>query len=92
VDYRITADDRSGFKRCRRQCTSPRRRDLEPVGAAREPVPAAIKDALAVYYFPGMSDWSPDVVLPLVRKGFLRSIGKAKVEQGAVEKGTALLE
>jgi hypothetical protein len=50
-----------------------------------------------MYYFPGMWDWSPDVVLPLVRKGFLRSIREANAEQGNteqryVEQGAALLE
>jgi hypothetical protein len=34
----------------------------------------AIRDALAVYYFPGMWDWPRSVVLPLVAKGLERSM------------------
>jgi hypothetical protein len=49
--------------------------NLEP--AAGPPVfsvERAVKDALAIYYFPGMWDWPRAVVLPLVTKGFERSM------------------
>ena len=34
----------------------------------------AVKDALAVYYFPGMWDWSRAIVAPLATEGFLKAI------------------
>ena len=62
MDYRITEDDRVRFKRCRRQWdfASSHRRGLEPVSAVDPVLPAALKDALAVYYYPGTWDWQPE--------------------------------
>jgi hypothetical protein len=34
----------------------------------------AIRDALAVYYFPGMWEWNRAIVLPLAIEGFLKSM------------------
>lgn len=58
MDYRITAEDRAAFKRCRRQwdLASPSRRDLEPAADPPPDVAAALRDALAVYYYPGTWD------------------------------------
>jgi hypothetical protein len=86
VDYRITPDERTRFKRCRRQWdfTSPHRRDLEPVDAlASAPLPSALKDALAVYYYPGTWDWQHQLKQSLVHKALLRSLA----EVGAVTQG-----
>ena len=79
MDYRISADDRARFKRCRRQWdfASPHRRDLEPVGAAEPALPTALMDALAVYYYPGTWDWPHDLTQSLVHKAFQRSFGDA---------------
>ena len=93
MDYRITADDRARFKRCRRQWdfASPNRRDLEPVDLADPPLPAALKDALAVYYYPGTWDWPHELTQSLVQKALARSLE----EQGAtgqLESGVALLD
>ncbi|MGH3620515.1 MAG: hypothetical protein ACRDQ5_01820 [Sciscionella sp.] len=77
MDYHIWASERATFKRCRRQWDlgSPNRRDLEPVDASpTDPLPDAIKDALAVYYYPGMWDWQSTIVLPLVYKALRRSL------------------
>jgi hypothetical protein len=76
VDFRITPDDRARFKRCRRQWdfASPNRRDLEPIRHAEPDLPTPVKDALALYYYPGTWDWSRQIVLPLVDKAFLRSV------------------
>jgi hypothetical protein len=53
------------------------RQNLEPVEAATGPdLDLAVRDALAVYYFPGMWDWPRPVVLPLVLQGFARSVGR----------------
>ncbi len=67
----IRAGDRAAFKRCRRQWdfAAKIRRNLTPeTPFPRFDLTRAIKDALAVYYFPGMWDWNRAIVLPLVRK------------------------
>jgi hypothetical protein len=93
VDYRISADERARFKRCRRQWdfTSPHRRDLEPVDAADSPLPAALMDAFAVYYYPGTWDWPHDLKQSLVHKAFQRSLGDAGA-RGQLAIGEALLD
>ncbi|MGQ0837238.1 hypothetical protein [Actinokineospora sp.] len=95
MDYRITAAERARFKRCRRQWdfASPHRRDLEPVDSAAVSLPLAIKDALAVYYYPGTWDWHRELVLSLVHKAFLRSVREQSdpPDAGVVEVGTAFL-
>ena len=77
--YRFTPADRGAFKRCRRQWDfgARERQGFEPA----RPAPAldldlAVRDALAVYYFPGMWDWQRSVVLPLVLQGLARSLGR----------------
>ncbi|MBA2552153.1 MAG: hypothetical protein H0V10_00350 [Geodermatophilaceae bacterium] len=97
MDYRITAAERASYKRCRRlwDFGSSHRRNLEPVQTPPVDVAAAIRDALAVYYYPGMWDWQSGIVLPLVRKAFMRSIaGQPSSPQRTVnvDVGTALLE
>jgi hypothetical protein len=77
--YRFTSADRAAFKRCRRQWDfgARERQNLEPVEAATGPdLELAVRDALAVYYFPGMWDWERSVVLPLVLQGLARSAGR----------------
>jgi hypothetical protein len=93
VTYRITADERARFKRCRRQWdfASPHRRDLEPVTAVESTavegtatgsaLRTAVKDALAVYYYPGTWDWPHELTQSLVHKGVLRSLS----DQGAAD-------
>jgi len=79
VDYRITEDDRVRFKRCRRQWdfASSHRRGLEPVSAVDRVLPAALKDALAVYYYPGTWDWQPEMRQSLVHKAVVRALDDA---------------
>ncbi|KAA8964542.1 MAG: hypothetical protein F6Q13_09780 [Mycobacterium sp.] len=82
VDYRITADDRARFKRCRRQWdfASPHRRNLQPAApppAAEAALGMALRDALDVYYYPGTWDWPHEVTQPLVRKALARSLADA---------------
>jgi hypothetical protein len=77
--YRFTSADRAAFKRCRRQWDfgARERQNLEPVEAVAGPdLELAVRDALAVYYFPGMWDWERSVVLPLVLQGLARSAGR----------------
>jgi hypothetical protein len=79
VDYRITAEERARFKRCRRQWdfASPHRRDLQPVSALASALPAALKEALGVYYYPGMWDWPRDMTQSLVHRALERSLEEA---------------
>ncbi len=79
VDYRITADERTRFKRCRRQWdfASPHRRNLRSAGFVEPALPGAIKDALSVYYYPGTWDWQHEVTQPLVHKALERSLDEA---------------
>lgn len=97
MDYRLSAQDRASFKRCRRQWDfgSVQRQNLKPL----EPVPTdldrAVRDALAVYYYPGMWDWKASIVLPLVRKAFMASMATAPSSPrrtADVDAGTDLLE
>ena len=98
--YRIHASDRAAFKRCRRQwdLSSPNRRNLEPIpqqGPAD--LSRALRDALAVYYFPGMWEWDRSIVQPLVHQALDRSV-RSQVEadeqarQEALDRGHALLD
>jgi hypothetical protein len=93
MDYRISADERARFKRCRRQWdfASPHRRDLEPATVAAPALEAALEDALAVYYYPGTWDWSHELTQSLVHKAFERSLDDAGATDG-LEYGAALLD
>jgi hypothetical protein len=65
----LTPAERAAFKGCRRawDFESANRRNLEPAKPQATPdIDRPLRDALAVYYFPGMWDWSRNVVLPLV--------------------------
>src|ERR1700761_8135472 len=76
---RISSDERAQFKRCRRQWdfASPHRRHLRAAGFGQAALPAALKDALAVYYYPGTWDWQHEVTQPLVHKALERSLNDA---------------
>jgi hypothetical protein len=91
VYFRIDPEQRARFKRCRRQWDFASRRRLEPVDAAEPALPAALKDALAVYYYPGTWDWQHDLKQSLVHKAAERSLNDAGA--GAlIEAATALLD
>lgn len=65
------------FRRCRRawDLGARERQDYEPVEPTRVfDFGEAIRDALEVYYFPGMWDWNRDIVRPLAIKAFDRSM------------------
>jgi hypothetical protein len=93
VDYRITANERARFKRCRRQWdfTSPHRRNLRSSRFVEPALPAALKDALAVYYYPGTWDWQHEVTQPLVHKALERSLNDAGASD-LLARGAALLD
>ncbi len=91
MDFLVSAADRAAFKRCRRQwdfCASTRRR-LRPARSPGPDLGRAIRDALAVYYFPGMWDWDSAVVLPLVSKGLDKSIAQQRAQHESGAPGTA---
>ena len=89
--FRIDPEQRARFKRCRRQWDFASRRGLEPVDAAGPALPAAVKDALAVYYYPGTWDWQHDLKQSLVRKAVEQSLTEAGA--GAlIEAATTLLD
>lgn len=98
--YRIRASDRTAFKRCRRawDLGSRNRRNFEP-----KPRPGAVdldravRDALAVYYFPGMWEWNRAIVQPLVHQALEKSVhGQPDTDdqsrQEALDRGHALLD
>lgn len=93
VDYRITAEERTQFKRCRRHWNfaSSHRRNLRSTGFVEPALPSALKDALAVYYYPGTWDWQHEVTLPLVHKAFERSLDEANATE-MLDQGAALLD
>src|SRR6478672_9659422 len=65
----VTNADRSWFLRCRRawDWSALARGGLEPVEeAGDDALGRAVRDALAVYYFPGMWSWDRSIVAPLV--------------------------
>jgi PD-(D/E)XK nuclease superfamily len=89
----VTAADRASFSRCRRQWDfgAGMRQDLEP--ARRPALPdldRAVRDALAVYYFPGMWDWDRAVRLPLVGQELHRALDRQRkrtAETGSADDG-----
>src|SRR5215475_2189025 len=93
VDYRIIADERARFKRCRRQWdfASPHRRNLRSSNFVEPALPAALKDALAVYYYPGTWDWQHEVTQPLVHKALARSLDDAGASD-LLARGAAVLD
>jgi hypothetical protein len=75
--YLVSHEDRRLFKRCRRawDLGSPMRANLEPVDALRPfDLDQSIRDALAIYYFPGMWQWDRAIVYPSVLEAFARSM------------------
>jgi len=91
VSFRIDPEQRANFKRCRRQWDFASRRGLEPCDSAQPALAAAVKDALAVYYYPGTWDWQHDVKQSLVHKAIERSLAEAG-EVELVATATAVLD
>ncbi|MGD9765507.1 MAG: hypothetical protein AB7V27_17560 [Candidatus Binatia bacterium] len=73
VAYVVTPSERTWFKRCRRawDLGASMRQNYEPAQPMRDGDFAnAIRQSLAVYYFPGMWDWSREIVRPLALAAF----------------------
>src|ERR1700683_1526619 len=81
MPYQFTPADRAALLRCRRQWDfgARARRNLEPQAPADSPdVSLALREALDIYYFPGMWDWPRQVTLPLVLQGYERALAKQR--------------
>jgi hypothetical protein len=92
TDYIIRPWERELFLGCRRAWDfgAHERQGLEPGGpAGLLDLQQAVKDALAVYYFPGMWDWSRTIVAPLATQGFVKALRTQRQEYEAAT-GTAL--
>jgi hypothetical protein len=60
------------------------RQGLEPIGRPAIPdLDRAVRDALAVYYFPGMWDWDRGVRLPLVGQELERALARQRPRAGS---------
>jgi hypothetical protein len=93
VDYRITPEDRTRFKRCRRQWdfASPCRGDLEPAHAHESSdFASAFTDALAVYYYPGTWDWQHELKQSLVHKAMRQALENPS--DGELERAKTLID
>jgi hypothetical protein len=85
MPFVITEADRASFRRCRRQWDfgAGTRQNLEPTQRSALPdLDRALRDALAVYYYPGMWDWDRGVRLPLVIQGFERAMARQREPHG----------
>jgi hypothetical protein len=81
MPFVITAADRRSFGRCRRQWDfgAGTRQNLEPLQPPASPdLDRALRDALAIYYYPGMWDWDRRVRLPLAVQGLERALAQQR--------------
>jgi hypothetical protein len=88
----VTAAERASFGSCRRQWDfgAGMRQHLEPVSPPGVPdLDRAMRDALAIYYFPGMWDWDRSVRLPLVGQELARALTRQRQQADAREDASA---
>ena len=93
MDHTIDVPDRERFTRCRRAWDfgSPLRRNLEPVpSGAPAGFGAALRAALAAYYYPAMWAWNRSLVRPIVAQTFTKAM--AGTDPAVIAEGVALLE
>jgi len=76
VYFRIDPEQRARFNAVAGNgiSASPNRRGSNPSTTAGPALPVALKDALAVYYYPGTWDWQHDLKQSLVHKAVERSL------------------
>jgi hypothetical protein len=77
----LRPSDRLWFKRCRRSWAfgSRLRRSLEPAERRyRRDLDRAVRDGLAVYYFPGMWEWDRTIVRPLAFAAFEKTLRRQR--------------
>lgn len=81
MDYVIRDSDRSLFKRCRRAWdlgSSVRLGFIRKRPAQLFDFNRAIRESLAVYYYPGMWNWSRAIVQPLAVEAFAKSMHRQR--------------
>lgn len=91
----IEPGEREWFRRCRRSWDfgSPNRHNLE----RREPgadadLVAAVRQAMAVWYFPGMWEWPRPVVQPRALQAFDEAVAGRPASKDAIDTARAMLE
>lgn len=88
----VTADDRAWFKRCRRSWDlgATARQHLGPVAPSGTgpDLARAVRDALAVHYFPGMWVWDRSVVAPLVVAALDKSLARQRAAVETTDDGS----
>ncbi len=89
TDFIIRPWERELFLGCRRAWDfgAHERQGYEAVAPASFlDLERAVKDALAVYYFPGMWDWNRAIVAPLATEGFAKAL---RTQRAAYQASTA---
>ena len=88
--------ERVWFRRCRRawDLGSPNRQNFEPQDASSTALDleAAVRKALAVWYFPGMWEWPRAVVLPRALQAFDEVVTRGQLQGEDAERARAMLE
>jgi hypothetical protein len=91
----IGPGERVWFRRCRRawDLGSPNRQNFEPQKASTPfDLGAAVRKALAVWYFPGMWEWPRAIVLPRALQAFDEVVTGGDGQGEAAERARAMLE
>jgi hypothetical protein len=95
TEYMIRPWERQLFLGCRRAWDfgAHERQGLEAAGPAGfVDLQQAVKDALAVYHFPGMWDWNRAIVAPLATEGFNKALrNQGLTDDAAAAAGRRLL-
>ncbi|MGH9276934.1 MAG: PD-(D/E)XK nuclease family protein [Acidimicrobiales bacterium] len=88
MNFVVRPWEREAFKRCRREWDfgATERQNYEPAALPPEPdLGTAVRDALAIYYFPGMWDWGRATVRPLVLQELARSLDRQRATVAVTE-------
>ena len=92
----IGPGERVWFRRCRRawDLGSPNRQNFEPQDASATALDldAAVRKALAVWYFPGMWEWPRAVVLPRALQAFDEIVARGESQGEGAERARTMLE
>lgn len=91
----IGPGERVWFRRCRRawDLGSPNRQNFEPQNASTAfDLTAAVRKALAVWYFPGMWEWPRTIVLPRALQAFDEVVTRGEGQGEATDRARAMLE
>jgi hypothetical protein len=91
----IGPGERAWFRRCRRawDLGSPNRQNFEPQNASTAfDLTAAVRKALAVWYFPGMWEWPRAIVLPRALQALDEVVTRGEGQGEAADRARAMLE